>query len=74
LRGIRPARPVPRRAWRPGWGPHSTRRDLGGVWGNSKAEPAALTNPIYVDIDDNDFQPNKDTLDHPLPVKFGAGK
>lgn len=37
-------------------------------------EPAALTNPIYVDIDGNGFDPNKDTLDYPLPVKFGVGQ
>lgn len=48
--------------------------NLAGVWGDSKAEPAALTNPIYVDTDDDGFHPNKDTLGHPLPVKFGAGK
>lgn len=32
-------------------------------------EPCAYHNPIFVDIDGNGFQPNKDTLDHPLPVK-----
>jgi hypothetical protein len=39
-----------------------------------KQEPAALSNPIYVDIDGDGFTPNKDTLDAPLPVKFGAGQ
>lgn len=37
-------------------------------------EPTAVTNPIYVDVDGDGFQANKDTLDHPLPVKFGAGQ
>lgn len=44
------------------------------VMGPNNSEPAALTNPIYVDIDGNGFEPSKDTLDHPLPVKFNAGK
>lgn len=33
------------------------------------APPAALTNPIYVDVDGNGFTANKDTLGRPLPVK-----
>jgi hypothetical protein len=37
-------------------------------------EPTAISNPIYVDVDGDGFQPTKDTLDHPLPVKFGAGQ
>ncbi len=37
-------------------------------------QPAALTNPIFVDLDGDGFQANKDTLDHPLPVKFGTTK
>ena len=41
---------------------------MGPSWGNSK--PAALTNPVFVDIDGNGFQPNKDTLGVPLPVKI----
>jgi hypothetical protein len=32
--------------------------------------PAALTNPVFVDVDGTGFQPNKDTLGFPLPVKF----
>ena len=28
--------------------------------------PVAYTNPIYVDVDGNGFQPNGDTLGHPL--------
>ncbi|QDU39468.1 hypothetical protein Mal4_38130 [Maioricimonas rarisocia] len=44
---------------------------LGPVVGPSrgKTPPAALTNPIYVDVDGGGFTPNKDTLGHPLPVK-----
>lgn len=38
-----------------------------------KMAPAALSNPIFVDVDGNGFQANKDTLDAALPVKFGAG-
>ncbi|HUG90913.1 MAG TPA: CehA/McbA family metallohydrolase [Planctomycetaceae bacterium] len=41
---------------------------LGPFWGEHP--PAALSNPIYVDVDGNGFQPNGDTLGHPLPVKF----
>jgi hypothetical protein len=50
--------------------------NLAKVYGkeSGKEEPAALTNPIYVDIDGDGFQASKDTLDHPLPVKFGTGK
>uniref|UniRef100_A0A7C2NVH3 Carboxypeptidase regulatory-like domain-containing protein n=1 Tax=Schlesneria paludicola TaxID=360056 RepID=A0A7C2NVH3_9PLAN len=33
-------------------------------------KPAAISNPIFIDTDGNGFQPNKDTLDAPLPVKF----
>ncbi len=42
--------------------------------GTNKIEPAAMTNPIYVDVDGDGFVPNKDLLDHPLPVKFTPGK
>lgn len=50
---------------------HRTKR-LGSVMGPSGGaqRPAALTNPVFVDIDGEGFQPNKDTLGHPLPVKF----
>ncbi len=41
---------------------------MGPSWGKSK--PAALTNPVFVDTDGNGFQPNKDTLGVPLPVKI----
>jgi hypothetical protein len=30
--------------------------------------PIAYTNPIYVDVDGKGFEPNGDTLGHPLPV------
>ena len=42
----------------------------GPTWG--KQHPAALTNPVFIDVDGNGFQPNKDTLGFPLPVKFGS--
>ena len=46
--------------------------DLISIYGSEygKSQPAAMTNPIFVDIDGNGFQPNKDTLDAPLPTKF----
>jgi hypothetical protein len=44
----------------------------GPTWGQHR--PAAFINPVFVDIDGNGFQPNKDTLGHPLPVKYGAKK
>jgi hypothetical protein len=45
---------------------------MGPFWGSHNA--AALTNPVFVDVDGGGFKPNKDTLDHPLPVKFGTRK
>lgn len=52
---------------------HRTSR-LGSVMGPSGGthHPAALTNPVFVDVNGNGFQPNKDTLGYPLPVKFKA--
>lgn len=49
---------------------------LGDVQGPSwgAQHPAALTNPVFVDVDGNGFAPNKDTLGYPLPVKFGTEK
>lgn len=49
---------------------------LGPVLGPNygKAEPAALSNPIFVDVDGNGFQPNKDTLGAALPVKHPNSK
>ncbi|MGK0188323.1 MAG: putative metal-dependent enzyme (double-stranded beta helix superfamily) [Verrucomicrobiales bacterium] len=32
-------------------------------------QPCAYHNPIFVDLGSDGFQPNKDTLGHPLPVK-----
>jgi hypothetical protein len=40
----------------------------GPRWGEH--HPAAFHNPIFVDIDGGGFKANKDTLGHPLPVKF----
>ncbi|MEI7701788.1 MAG: CehA/McbA family metallohydrolase [Planctomycetia bacterium] len=52
---------------------HST-QVLGPVtgpdWG--KQHPAALSNPVFVDVDGDGFQASKDTLGIPLPVKFAA--
>jgi len=44
----------------------------GPKWGQH--HPAAFINPVFVDIDGDGFEPNKDTLGHPLPVKYGAKK
>lgn len=45
--------------------------NLGTVFGPAfgNVPPAALTNPIFVDIDGNGFQANKETLGRSLPVK-----
>ncbi|MEP3482347.1 MAG: CehA/McbA family metallohydrolase [Fuerstiella sp.] len=45
---------------------------LGSVMGPSGGaqRPAAVTNPVFVDVDGNGFKPNQDTLGYPLPVKF----
>jgi hypothetical protein len=45
---------------------------MGPVWG--KHRPAAITNPVFVDVDGGGFQPSKDTLGAPLPVKHGTRK
>jgi hypothetical protein len=45
---------------------------MGEFWGDH--EPTALSNPVFVDIDKDGFEPNKDTLGFPLPVKHGAKK
>lgn len=49
---------------------------LGDVMGPSAGDqyPAALSNPVFVDVGGDGFVPNKDTLGQPLPVKFGARK
>ncbi len=43
---------------------------MGPMWGTQ--HPAALNNPVFVDIDGDGFKANKDPLDIPLPVKFVA--
>ena len=45
---------------------------LGIVYGTEagSARPAAMTNPVFVDVNGDGFQANKDTLDAPLPTKF----
>lgn len=43
---------------------------MGPEWGGQR--PAAMSNPIFVDVDGNGFKPNQDTLGHPLPVKLGS--
>lgn len=40
----------------------------GPDWGYQT--PTAVSNPIYLDVDGDGFRANKDTLGHPLPVKF----
>ena len=41
---------------------------VGPFWGNR--HPTAVSNPVFVDVDGGGFQPNQDTLDYPLPVRF----
>jgi hypothetical protein len=47
------------------------RHSIARIYGPACADhhPAAVANPIFVDVDGGGFTPNKDTLDHPLPVK-----
>jgi hypothetical protein len=42
---------------------------MGPMWGRQM--PAAVSNPIFADVDGGGFKPNGDTLDAPLPVKEG---
>ncbi len=42
---------------------------MGPFWGRQL--PAAISNPIFVDVDGGGFKPNGDTLGSPLPVKAG---
>ena len=46
--------------------------NLTAIYGSEygKSQPAAMTNPIFIDTNGDGFQPNKDTLDAPLPTKF----
>jgi hypothetical protein len=37
---------------------------------DGEQQPVALSNPIFIDVDGGGFQPNRDTLGHPLPVKY----
>jgi hypothetical protein len=39
-----------------------------GTSANANLKPCAYINPIWVDVDGNGFQPNKDTLGWPLPL------
>lgn len=54
----------------------NTETTLSSIYGPTfgKARPAAVTNPIFVDVNGDGFQPNKDTLDHPLPTKNQGSK
>ena len=54
----------------------NARGSLGDVYGSAEAatQPAAVSNPIFVDVQGDGFTANKDTLDAALPVKFGAKK
>jgi len=46
-------------------------RHLGKVFGPKQGElmPVAISNPIFVDTDENGFQANGDLLGFPLPVE-----
>lgn len=43
---------------------------IGPLWG--RANPTAISNPIFVDVDGGGFKPNGDTLGVPLPTKGGT--
>ena len=45
-------------------------RVMGPRWGGM--QPAAVSNPMYLDVDGDGFQHNRDTLGAPLPVKYTA--
>lgn len=49
---------------------------LSSVFGEegAKSRPAAFTNPIFVDVNGDGFQANKDSLDNPLPTKSPSSK
>ena len=49
----------------------NTAGKLSSIYGTEKQKtrPAAMTNPIFIDVNGDGFQPNKDTLDHPLPTR-----
>ncbi len=44
---------------------------VGPIMGQRGETPIAISNPIYVDVNGDGFQPNKDTLGAPLPTKKG---
>ncbi len=46
-----------------------SKASLGPVMGPHSDPPLAISNPIFVDVDGDGFQPNKDLLDAPLPTK-----
>lgn len=48
-------------------------RQLGRVYGPEQGAvmPIAISNPIFIDLDGQGFQPNGDTLDMPLPTEPG---
>lgn len=50
-------------------GEHSTLQTGFGTSAYASMKPFAYHNPIYVDVDDNGFQPNGDPLDFPLTGK-----
>jgi hypothetical protein len=49
---------------------HPTRNLRAVYEDQGAAPPAALSNPIFVDVGDAGFVASKDTLDAPLPLKF----
>lgn len=48
--------------------------DVQGPEWAGRQHPAALTNPVFVDLQGDGFQANRDTLDFPLPLKFQSEK
>ncbi len=47
-------------------------RVMGSFWATQP--PTAVSNPIFIDVDGDGFKPNGDTLDFPLPVRYGYPK
>ncbi len=47
-------------------------RVMGSFW--TTQPPTAVSNPIFIDVDGDGFKPNGDTLDFPLPVRYGYPK
>ncbi|MGH2570872.1 MAG: CehA/McbA family metallohydrolase, partial [bacterium] len=46
---------------------HSLRTGYGRAW-QAAMRPTAFSNPIFIDTDGDGFEPNGDTLGHPLPT------